>query len=37
VEAGSTRRIMPIFQYRFGHGIQKLRMLIAEALPDART
>lgn len=28
VEAGSGRRIMPIFQYRFGHGIQKLKLLI---------
>ena len=32
VEAGSGRRIMPIFQYRFGHGLQKLKMLIAEGL-----
>jgi predicted dehydrogenase len=27
-EAASSRRVMPIFQYRFGHGIQKLRLLI---------
>lgn len=27
-EAGSGKRVMPIFQYRFGHGAQKLRMLI---------
>lgn len=32
VEAGSGRRIMPIFQYRFGHGIQKLKLLIAEGV-----
>jgi predicted dehydrogenase len=32
VEAGSGRRIMPIFQYRFGHGLQKLKLLIAEGL-----
>ena len=32
VEAGSGRRVMPIFQYRFGHGLQKLKMLIAEGL-----
>lgn len=31
-EARSGRRIMPIFQYRFGHGLQKLRLLIAEGL-----
>lgn len=28
VEAASDRRIMPIFQYRFGHGLQKLRRLV---------
>lgn len=28
-EASSDRRVMPIFQYRFGHGLQKLRQLIA--------
>jgi predicted dehydrogenase len=27
-EARSGRRIMPIFQYRFGHGLQKLKMLV---------
>jgi predicted dehydrogenase len=32
VEARSGRRIMPIFQYRFGHGLQKLKLLIAEGL-----
>ncbi len=28
LEAQSGRRIMPIFQYRFGHGAQKLKLLI---------
>ncbi|HWQ15284.1 MAG TPA: Gfo/Idh/MocA family oxidoreductase [Roseiflexaceae bacterium] len=28
VEARSGRRVMPIFQYRFGHGLQKLRRLV---------
>jgi predicted dehydrogenase len=32
VEARSGRRIMPIFQYRFGHGIQKLKLLIKEGI-----
>ena len=27
-EKQSGKRVMPIFQYRFGHGAQKLRMLI---------
>ena len=27
-EKQSGRRVMPIFQYRFGHGIQKLRLLV---------
>ncbi len=31
-EARSGRRVMPIFQYRFGHGLQKLRLLLAEGL-----
>jgi predicted dehydrogenase len=31
-EAGSGRRIMPVFQYRFGHGLQKLRLLIDSGL-----
>jgi predicted dehydrogenase len=31
-EAHSGKRIMPIFQYRFGHGLQKLRLLMAENL-----
>ncbi|MCI0397022.1 MAG: Gfo/Idh/MocA family oxidoreductase [Chloroflexi bacterium] len=28
LEAESGKRIMPIFQYRFGHGVQKLKLLI---------
>jgi predicted dehydrogenase len=32
VESSSGRRVMPIFQYRFGHGIQKLKMLIGEGV-----
>ncbi len=28
VEAQSGKRMMPIFQYRFGHGLQKLKMLV---------
>jgi predicted dehydrogenase len=32
IEAASGRRLMPIFQYRFGHGIQKLKLLIAEGV-----
>ncbi len=31
-EARSGRRMMPIFQYRFGHGLQKLKFLIAAGL-----
>jgi predicted dehydrogenase len=31
-EASSGRRIMPIFQYRFGHGVQKLKLLIAQGV-----
>lgn len=31
-ESSSGRRIMPIFQYRFGHGMQKLKTLIAEGV-----
>jgi predicted dehydrogenase len=27
-EKRSGRRVMPIFQYRFGHGIQKLKLLV---------
>lgn len=31
-EARTGKRLMPIFQYRFGHGSQKLRHLMAEGL-----
>jgi predicted dehydrogenase len=31
-EAQSGRRVMPIFQYRFGNGLQKLKFLVAEGL-----
>ena len=31
-EAHSSKRVMPIFQYRFGHGVQKLKHLIAEGV-----
>jgi len=31
-EAQSGKRVMPIFQYRFGHGLQKLKFLIEEGL-----
>lgn len=31
-EARSGRRVMPIFQYRFGHGLQKLRYLVDQGL-----
>lgn len=32
LEASSGRRVMPIFQYRFGHGLQKLKLLIARGV-----
>jgi predicted dehydrogenase len=32
VESASGRRIMPIFQYRFGHGLQKLKLLVDSGL-----
>lgn len=32
-EAASTKRVMPIFQYRFGHGLQKLKQLIGAGIP----
>ena len=32
LEASSGRRVMPIFQYRFGHGIQKLKLLIERGI-----
>ncbi|MGH0033800.1 MAG: Gfo/Idh/MocA family protein [Myxococcota bacterium] len=31
-EQASGRRLMPIFQYRFGRGVERLRRLIAEGL-----
>ena len=31
-EKRSGRRVMPIFQYRFGHGIQKLRRLVDQGV-----
>jgi len=31
-EVESGRRVMPIFQYRFGHGLQKLKWLIEEGI-----
>jgi predicted dehydrogenase len=31
-EATAGRRVMPIFQYRFGHGLQKLKFLIEAGL-----
>ena len=31
-EAESGKRVMPIFQYRFGHGLQKLKFLVDEGL-----
>jgi predicted dehydrogenase len=31
-EKRSGRRVMPIFQYRYGHGIQKLRFLIDQGV-----
>lgn len=31
-EAQAGRRVMPIFQYRFGHGLQKLKLLVDSGL-----
>lgn len=31
-EKRSGKRLMPIFQYRFGHGIQKLKLLVSAGL-----
>jgi predicted dehydrogenase len=31
-EAESSKRVMPIFQYRFGHGLQKLKKLVDEGI-----
>jgi predicted dehydrogenase len=32
IEAESRTRVMPIFQYRFGHGLQKLKFLVEEGI-----
>jgi predicted dehydrogenase len=32
VEAQSGKRLMPIFQYRFGHGLQKLKFLVERGI-----
>lgn len=32
IESKSGKKIMPIFQYRFGHGIQKLKLLKEEGI-----
>lgn len=32
IEAESSKRVMPIFQYRFGHGLQKLKFLVDHGL-----
>lgn len=38
LEAGSGRRVMPIFQYRWGHGLQRVRHLVdAGVAGEART
>lgn len=31
-EASTGRRVMPVFQYRFGHGLQKLKFLVEAGL-----
>jgi len=31
-EAESGKRVMPIFQYRFGHGLQKLKYLVEQGI-----
>jgi predicted dehydrogenase len=31
-EAQSSRRVMPIYQFRFGHGVQKLKHLLREGV-----
>jgi predicted dehydrogenase len=31
-EQRAGRRVMPIFQYRFGHGLQKLKLLVEQGL-----
>ena len=35
-ETAAGKRVCPIFQYRFGHGVQKLHHLIAKGSPAAR-
>lgn len=30
--ASDARRVMPIFQYRYGHGLQKLKLLVEEGV-----
>ncbi len=35
VEAETGRRVMPIFQYRYGHGLQKLRHLVDAGVAGA--
>ena len=35
VEAESGRRIMPVFQYRFGAGLQKVKHLVDAGLAGA--
>jgi predicted dehydrogenase len=32
-EKRSGRRVMPVFQYRFGHGAQKLKLLLDRGIP----
>ncbi len=32
IERASGRRILPIFQYRYGHGLQKLKLLVDRGL-----
>ncbi len=32
IEAASGKHMMPIFQYRFGHGLQKLKFLVEQGL-----
>ncbi|MDA0990288.1 MAG: Gfo/Idh/MocA family oxidoreductase [Verrucomicrobia bacterium] len=35
IERKADRRVMPIFQYRFGHGLQKLKALVDAGLAGA--
>jgi len=34
LERGSGKRVMPIYQYRFGHGVQKLQFLREQGLAE---